>query len=247
MNPFKKSTKQLSIFVTAGYPKLESTVDQLIFLQNSGIDFVELGIPFSDPLADGPMIQESSSIALKNGMTLDLLFQQVESVKNTIQIPIVLMGYFNPIVKYGIEKFIKRAKECRIRGLIIPDLSFEIAQTHYPELFNNPDLPLIFLITPETEKIRIEQIVAASKNSFIYLVSSNSITGEGNKIEANSHRYQEIKKLTGDIPLMLGFGIKSIADIQMAHKILDGAIIGSEYIRQLKDGKHEEYIQKITS
>lgn len=245
MNPFQKTSKQLSIFVTAGYPTLESTVEQLLFLQHSGIDFIELGIPFSDPMADGPIIQESSAIALQNGMTLELLFDQIESIKDEIQIPIVLMGYLNPILKFGLVRFIDRAKKCNIKGLIIPDLSYEIVQSHYSELMKDTTLPLIYLITPETETSRISNIVESSVNSFIYLVSSNSITGEGNKLEQNKIRYEEIKKLTKDVPVMLGFGIKNVADIQLAQEVLDGAIIGSEYIRQLSEGKHEAFIHTL--
>lgn len=245
MNPFQKTSKQLSIFVTAGYPTLESTVEQILFLQNSGIDFIELGIPFSDPMADGPVIQESSAIALQNGMTLELLFEQIESIKNEIQIPIVLMGYLNPILKFGLERFVDRAKKCNIKGIIIPDLSFEIVQSHYSELFNNTSLPLIYLITPETEASRISNIVESSVNSFIYLVSSNSITGEGNKLAQNKLKYGEIKKLTKDVPVMLGFGIKTANDVELAQEVLDGAIIGSEYIRQLSEGKQEEFIQSL--
>lgn len=245
MNPFQKTSKQLSIFVTAGYPTLESTVEQLLFLQNSGIDFIELGIPFSDPMADGPIIQESSAIALQNGMTLELLFNQIESIKDEIQIPIVLMGYLNPILKFGLEQFVDRAKKCNVKGLIIPDLSYEIVQSHYSELMKDATLPLIYLITPATETSRISNIVESSVNSFIYLVSSNSITGEGNKLEQNKTKYEEIKKLTKDIPVMLGFGIKTVNDVSIAQEVLDGAIIGSEYIRQLSEGKQIEFIQSL--
>lgn len=245
MNPFHKTSKQLSIFVTSGYPTLESTVEQIIFLQQSGVDFIELGIPFSDPMADGPIIQESSAIALQNGMTLELLFEQIESIKNEIQIPIVLMGYLNPILKFGLERFVDRAKKCNIKGLIIPDLSYEIVQSHYSELMKVTSIPLIYLITPETEASRISKIAENSVNSFIYLVSSNSITGEGNKLVQNKLKYSEIKKLTKNVPVMLGFGIKTSDDVQLANEVLDGAIIGSEYIRHLSEGKQEEFIQSI--
>lgn len=245
MNSFKKDKKQLSIFITAGYPKLESTTVQLLSLQNAGVDFIELGIPFSDPMADGPIIQESSAVALKNGMHMKLLFEQLESIKDQLTIPIVLMGYFNPILQYGIERFIKKAEICNVKGFIIPDLSFEIAQSNFKIHFSKTNIPLIYLITPSTSDERIKKISEQSENGFIYLVTSNATTGQKDKVKLDQSRLKEIKTITKDVPLFLGFGIKTKADFQNAQLIADGAIIGSEYIRNVNQTTEKDYIQSL--
>lgn len=247
MNPFKKEKKQLSIFITAGFPTLESTADQLLTLQKSGVDFIELGIPFSDPMADGPVIQESSSVALNNGMQLNLLFEQLEAIKDQLTIPIVLMGYFNPILQYGLQRFIQKSASCNIKGFIIPDLSFEIAQANYADHFNENSIPLIYLITPTTSNDRIEKITQHSTKGFIYLVTSNSTTGQNKAVTLDQNRLKEIKEITQEVPLFLGFGIKNKQDVENAQHIADGAIIGSEYIRKVNEKSEKEYIASLLS
>ena len=247
MNPFKKDKKQLSIFITAGYPKLESTTEQLLSLQNAGIDFIELGIPFSDPMADGPVIQESSTIALQNGMQMNLMFEQLESIKDQLTIPIVLMGYLNPILQFGIDRFMENSKTCNVKGFIIPDISLEIAQSPNFIKFLESEIPLIFLITPLTSDERIKEISSYSKNGFIYLVTSNSTTGQNADVILDQKRFLEIKAITQDIPLFLGFGIKTKIDVQNAQLIADGAIIGSEYIRKVNQNSEKEYIRSLVN
>ena len=167
MNRFIKQKQQIGIFITAGYPQLESTEEQLRSIQDAGADFIEVGMPFSDPMADGPTIQKSSMIALKNGMNLKIMFSQLMSAKNDIHIPIVLMGYFNPVLNYGIENFFKDAQKSGVSGIIIPDLSPEIHQHYFAKLTDQFNIPLIHLITPETSNERILTIAELSKNGFI--------------------------------------------------------------------------------
>jgi len=238
MNKFIKKNKQLSIFITAGFPNLDSTTKEILSLQKKGVDFLEVGIPFSDPMADGPIIQKSSEIALKNGMNLDILFNQLASIKDEVKIPLVLMGYFNPILKYDIRKFLQRCKEIGVRSTIIPDLSLEIYERFYKEMFDEFSVSMIFLVTPDTELKRVEQIVEISKDSFVYLVSSSKITGQGFVVnEETQLKYKKIKEACKGVPLMLGFGISSKKDIIQAHQFCDGAIIGSAYIKSIMEEK----------
>ena len=243
MNPFIKNKKQLSIFITAGFPKLESTKDQLLYLQDSGVDFIEVGIPFSDPMADGEIIQKASSIALKNGMNLKLLFRQLESIQSTIQVPIVLMGYLNPILQFGIEHFLINCQKLKIKSVIIPDLSLEIYERYYQSLFEKYNVSISFLITPQTSDLRVERIAEVCKSSFVYLVSKKSITGNETIQLDQQEEYQRIKNLCKETPLMLGFGISSKSDIEKAHLHCDGAIIGSAYIKSILEER--SYIDEI--
>lgn len=243
MNPFKKAPKQLSIFVTAGYPKLNSLKEQIPFLEKSGVDFIEVGIPFSDPMADGPTIQESSAIALKNGMNLELLFEQLAETE--FKLPLVLMGYFNPILKYGIEKFLKDCQSIGIKSVILPDMSLEIYEHFYIESFEKHGVHPSFLITPLTEQKRVERIANACKNSFVYLVSSNSTTGSTTKMVDQSESYAQIKLLCKDTPLFVGFGIKTREDVLQIQKSVDGAIIGSAYLNALKVNQEKAYLKSI--
>lgn len=246
MNPFKKQNKQLSIFITAGYPSLESTTKQILTLQEQGIDFIEVGIPFSDPMADGPVIQETSSIALKNGMHLDLLFDQLFSIKESVKIPLVIMGYLNPVLQYGIEKFLLKCKELSIASVILPDMSLELYERFYQSNFKKYGISVSFLITPTTSDDRIERIANVSRNSFVYLVSQTSITGGTSAINSEMNdRYKEIKQICGETPVMLGFGINSKDDVFKAHQNCDGAIIGSAYLKALKNGKESEFVENL--
>ena len=247
MNPFKKNGKSLSLFITAGYPKKESLAEQILLLQEQEIDFLEIGIPFSDPMADGPVIQETSSIALKNGMNLDLLFEQLAVIKDQIKVPLVLMGYLNPILQFGLDSFLKQCKLVGISGLIIPDLSFELVQNKYRSTFDSHQIPLIYLVTPSTSDTRIAQIAQVSQMSFIYLVGQNKITGSSYSLSAHAKRYSEVKLLCGEVPLFLGFGISSSVQKKEAFNYLDGVIVGSAYLRALSIGKEEEFIENLVS
>lgn len=237
-NRFKKDKKQLSIFITAGFPELNSTGKQILELQAKGVDFIEVGIPFSDPMADGPVIQHSSEIALKNGMTLNLLFQQLKAIKEEVKIPLVLMGYLNPILAFGLERFLEACQQINVSTVIIPDLSFEIYQRFHQTTFEKHGVSLVFLITPDTSEERIRQIEQVSQNSFVYLVSSTKITGGGFEITNElGIKYKKIRGILKDTPLMMGFGISNLTDAKKAQAYCDGAIIGSAYIKAIFSGK----------
>jgi tryptophan synthase alpha chain len=247
MNPFKKNGKSVSIFLTAGYPQKESLSQQILFLQNQGIDFLEIGIPFSDPMADGPVIQETSFIALKNGMNITVLFEQLEAIKDQINIPLVIMSYLNPILQFGLDAFLLKCEESSISGLIIPDLSFDLVQNNYQKHFGISKTPLIYLITPSTPTERITQIAQVSSDSFIYLIGQNKITGSSYALSDYADRYSEIKSLCQDIPLFLGFGISTAAQKKEAFKKVDGVIIGSAYLQALSQKKEVEFVEKLMS
>ncbi len=234
-----ENKKLLSIYFTAGYPKLNDTVEILQQLEKNGVDLVEIGLPFSDPLADGPTIQESSQKALENGMTTALLFEQLQNIRKTVSIPLIIMGYFNPILQFGVENFCKKCVEVGIDGLILPDLPLAEYEEHYAEIFKKHGLINIFLITPQTSEARIRQIDAASEG-FIYMVSSASVTGNsegfGNEQEAYFNR---IASLSLANPQIVGFGIHNSQTFQQATTSSKGAIIGSAFIKMLSEkGKH---------
>ncbi len=247
MNPFKKTGKSVSIFITAGYPKKESLTEQILFLQDQGIDFLEIGIPFSDPMADGPVIQETSSIALKNGMNLAVLFEQLSGMKEQIKIPLVLMGYLNPILQFGVDSFLIKCESAGISGLIIPDLSFELVEKKYQHSFGSSKIPLIYLITPATSDSRIAQIAQLSTKSFIYLVGQNKITGSSYSLSEHQVRYSELQLLSNGVPLFLGFGISTAAQKQEASNYTDGVIIGSAYLQALSKKTEEEFLENLLS
>lgn len=244
MNQFKKETKQLSIFVTAGYPELDSLNKQLNTLEANGVDFVEVGIPFSDPMADGPTIQQTSDIALKNGINLELLFKQLN--QRTSQLPIVLMGYLNPVLSYGIDRFLTSCNQVGVRSVIIPDMSLEIYNRFYRERFEKHEVFPCFLITPTSSVERIQKVSEACKNSFVYLVSSNATTGGESSFGPNqSTVYQSIRKTCGDTPLFIGFGIDSKEKVEFVQRVSDGAIIGSAYLKALKKDQSLEFLRSI--
>lgn len=246
MNPFYKTLKQVSIFTQAGYPQLESLADQLITLQKSGVDFIEIGIPFSDPMADGPVIQHTSSIALENGMTLDLLFRQLSQVRDQLTVPIVLMGYLNPVLQYGLGNFLAKCQDLNIASLILPDLSYELYETRYAKVFEAYNVPLTFLITPATDDERVKNIAAACRESFVYLVGQTSITGNGYLIdEVKQARYRELKALCGVTPLFLGFGIDSPQKRDQGFQECDGVIIGTAYLKSLAEGTSETFLENM--
>ncbi len=230
---FKGDKKLLSIYFSAGYPKLEDTVPILKQLQSSGVDMVEIGLPFSDPLADGPTIQESSTQALRNGMSTKKLFQQLEGIRKEIEIPLILMGYFNPLLQFGVENFCKKCDEIGIDGLIIPDLPVEVYHEKYKTLFDQYGLYNMFLITPQTSESRIRFIDQVS-NGFIYMVSSASVTGAKNTFgETQKAYFKRIQNMNLKTPTVVGFGISNAETFKDAANASRGAIIGSAFIKFL--------------
>lgn len=231
----QENKKLLSIYFTAGYPQLDDTKTILEQLEKSGVDLVEIGLPFSDPLADGPTIQASSTQALKNGMTTEKLFEQLEGIRETVSIPLIIMGYFNPILQYGIENFCKKCAEIGIDGLIIPDLPLEVYTEEYQAIFQQYGLQNIFLITPQTSEKRIRQIDEASEG-FIYMVSSASITGAKNNFgDAQQAYFERIHQMKLKHPQIVGFGISNTETFEKATQFAKGAIIGSAFIKHLTE------------
>lgn len=230
-----ENKKTLSIYFTAGYPELQDTVPILESLEKAGADMIEIGLPFSDPLADGPTIQSSSTKALKNGMTTKLLFEQLKSVRNTVSIPLIIMGYFNPVLQYGVEAFCKKCNEVGIDGLILPDLPLHEYTEHYKAIFEKHSLSIAFLITPQTSEERIREIDKAS-NSFIYVVSSFGTTGAKTSISYSQKKYfDKIGALALKNPQVVGFGVSNAATFNAATVHAKGAIIGSAFINILTE------------
>lgn len=231
----EKEKNILSVYFTAGFPRLNDTAAILLHLQDAGADMIEIGIPFSDPMADGPTIQESNHLALQNGMRLKVLFQQLEDVREKIHIPVILMGYLNPVIQYGVEAFCESCARTGVDGLIIPDLPMQDYLDRYKQVFDEYGIYNIFLITPQTSESRIRQIDAHSKG-FIYMVSSASVTGAKEGISPEQIDYfNRIKNMNLKNPLMIGFGISNNQTFKMACSYASGAIIGSAFIRVLKE------------
>ncbi|SHI34607.1 tryptophan synthase, alpha chain [Mesonia phycicola] len=244
----QEDKKLLSIYFTAGYPQLNDTKTILENLEKSGVDMVEIGLPFSDPLADGPTIQASSTQALNNGMTTEKLFEQLKDIRKTVTIPLIIMGYFNPILQYGIENFCKKCAEIGIDGLIIPDLPLEVYTEEYQAIFQQYGLQNIFLITPQTSEKRIQQIDEASEG-FIYMVSSASITGAKNSFgDAQQAYFERIDQMKLQHPQIVGFGISNAETFDKATQFAKGAIIGSAFIKHLTENgtlQIESFIKQI--
>ena len=229
----QKKENILSVYFTAGYPNLNNTIEIIQELEKNGVDLIEIGIPFSDPTADGPIIQKSSETALKNGMSLNLLFEQLKTVRKSVNIPLILMGYFNPVFQFGVEQFCQNCAEIGIDGAILPDLPLDEFKLKYKSFFKKNKLHNILLITPQTSIGRIEQIDAASKG-FIYMVSSSSTTGVGKKVDDFQQDYfQRIQQMKLRNPRLIGFGISDKETFQNACKYAEGAIIGSAFITAL--------------
>lgn len=226
----------LSIYFTAGFPKLDDTSKVLHELIMSGVDMIEIGIPFSDPLADGPIIQHSSEVALKNGMNLELLFQQLEkSIIKSSQSVMLLMGYLNPVLQFGVKEFCKRASEAGISGVILPDLPLDEYLGKYKLIFEKYNLKNIFLITPQTSEKRI-RMIDENSDGFIYMVSSASTTGTKVGMNDESEKYfSRIQKMNLKNPLMIGFGISDKKSFSKACNYANGAIIGSAFIKELEN------------
>jgi tryptophan synthase alpha chain len=231
---FQEDKKLLSIYFSAGFPNLEDTVPILKNLQAAGVDMVEIGLPFSDPLADGPTIQESSTRALENGMNTHKLFEQLQGIRDHIEIPLILMGYFNPMMQFGIEKFCQQCEAIGIDGLIIPDLPVDVYNEHYKSLFDKHGLYNMFLITPQTPEERIQYIDEVS-NGFIYMVSSAAVTGAQSSFGATQADYfKRIANMNLKTETVVGFGISNSDTYQAAITHSRGAIIGSAFIKFLE-------------
>ncbi|TCI85164.1 tryptophan synthase subunit alpha [Tenacibaculum sp. M341] len=231
---FQKNDKNLlSIFFTAGFPELNATQQTIASLEENGVDFIEVGLPYSDPLADGPTIQHSSSVALKNEMNLDVVFEQLQVIKDTNRTPLVLMGYVNQIIKYGEEAFCQKVVDCGIDTIIIPDLPMVEYESHYKALFAKYGITNVFLITPQTSEERIRKIDTLTE-SFIYMVASSSITGAKGEISQQQIDYFErIKAMNLQSKLIIGFGISDNKTFSKACEYGNGAIIGSAFIKSL--------------
>lgn len=239
----QENKKLLSIYFTAGYPEQNDTVKIIQDLEKNGVDMIEIGLPFSDPLADGPTIQESSTAALKNGMTTEKLFEQLKGIRETVSIPLIVMGYFNPMLQYGVEAFCKKCHEIGIDGLIMPDLPLDVYQADYEATFKKYGLINVFLITPQTSDDRIRQIDTAS-DGFIYMVSSASVTGSKSGFgNTQTEYFERIASMNLKNPQIVGFGIKDAQTFQAATKNAKGAIIGSAFIKHLTSNG----IEKINS
>jgi len=236
----KEEKKILSIYFTAGFPRLNDTKKIISKLEKHNVDLIEVGIPFSDPLADGETIQKSSKKAIENGMTIHTLFSQLKDLRKKVKIPVILMGYLNPIIQFGIEKFCMKSKEIGIDGLIIPDLPVEIFIEEYKNLFIKNNLFNIFLITPQTSEERIKLIDKNSKG-FIYMVSSSSITGPKKNLEDTSFKYfDKISNMNLNNPSIVGFGISNRETYEKVIERSKGAIIGSAFINFIEQNSIED-------
>lgn len=245
-----KDKNVLSIYFTSGFPKLEDTTKVIQKLGNSGVDFIEVGLPYSDPLADGSTIQNSSQKALENGINLDIVFNQLMTIKQSNTTPLVLMGYLNQLLKYGEEKFCQKVVECGIDTVIIPDLPMIEFENHYQQLFAKYGINNVFLITPQTEEDRIRKIDSYTE-SFIYMVASNSITGAKGEISQQQIDYfKRIRAMDLKSELIIGFGISDCITFSKVCEYANGAIIGSAFIKHLEDNgvnKIEGFISNLLS
>jgi len=231
-----KKAGVLNVYVTAGFPSLDSTLPLMQAIQDSGADIIELGMPYSDPLADGPVIQSSSLVALQNGMTLETLFAQLKDMRKSIRIPVILMGYLNPVLQYGFEKFCRSAAEAGVDGLILPDLpEFEYEHEYGPVIQRN-GLDCIFLVTPETSEARVKRLDSMS-SGFLYAVSSSSITGSDKNMDTVGAYLERLKDYGLRNPILVGFGIRDKASFKQAAAHANGAIIGTAFIQAIDKAK----------
>jgi tryptophan synthase alpha chain len=228
----KKDQEILNVYCTAGYPQLHSTLEVMKALQENGADIIELGMPYSDPLADGPVIQQSSTIALTNGMTIKRLFEQLKDFREAISIPVLLMGYMNPVLQYGFESFCADAAAAGIDGLILPDLPEHEFETEYGSIMKKHGLDFVFLVTPETSEARTRKLDELS-TGFLYAVSSSSTTGTDKKMVDVSSFLKKLKGMSLKNPVLVGFGIKDKTTFKTACASANGAIIGTAYIKAL--------------
>ena len=239
--------KFLSLYFCAGAPTLDGTGDVIKTMQRRGIDFIEVGIPFSDPMADGPVIQDAATQALRNGMSVKLLFQQLKAIKDDVTIPLILMGYLNPIMQYGIEEFCQSCVDSGVSGVIIPDLPFKYYQEQIKPVADRYDLRVIMLITPETSEDRI-RFIDQNTDGFIYMVSSAAITGAQKSFdEAKQEYFRRINAMNLRNPRMIGFGISNRQTLKAAQDNAAGAIIGSKFVTLLSEsgGNADEALDKL--
>ena len=238
----EKGKNVLNVYFTAGHPSVDSVKDIIFTLQDNGVDLIELGLPYSDPLADGLAIQKSSDTALKNGMNLHKLFAILEEIKDEVKVPIILMGYFNQMLQYGEDAFLDRAKSVGVAGFILPDLPMDEYEAKYKAKFEERDLSISFLITPLTEDERIHQADRLS-SGFLYVVSQSSITGKTGEISQKQEDYfDKISSMSLQSPQLIGFGIHDRASFGRAAQYAQGAIVGSAFIRVVDDGFNKEKI-----
>lgn len=242
-NTFETDKKILNIYCTAGYPKLNSTLPVMQSLQESGADIIEIGMPYSDPLADGETIQKSSLIALANGMTMQVLFDQLKDMRATVTIPVILMGYMNPVLQFGFENFCAAAAKVGVDGLILPDLPQHEFENTYSEILKKYHLDFVFLVTPETSEERVRKLDSLS-SGFLYAVSSSSTTGGDKDFEAVEKYLQRLQRYQLQNPIMVGFGIKDKKSFNEACKYANGAIIGSAYIKMIQHAQAPESITR---
>jgi tryptophan synthase alpha chain len=243
----QKNKRVLNVYCTAGYPLLNSTIDVMKALQENGADMIELGMPYSDPLADGPVIQHSSTIALANGMTIKKLFEQLRDCRKEIHLPLVLMGYMNPVLQYGFEKFCNDASTVGIDGLILPDLPMHEFETEYGAIIKKYKLDFIFLVTPETSDERIKKLDELS-TGFIYAVSSSSTTGTEKNMVSVATYLERLGRLQLKNPVLVGFGIKDRRSFDDACQLANGAIIGTAFIKALEtNGSIEKTVKQFIS
>ena len=236
-NLFKAQSKRvLNVYCTAGYPDLNSTLQIMESLQENGANIIELGMPYSDPLADGEVIQRSSLHALSNGMTLQVLFEQLREMRKIIHIPVVLMGYMNPILQFGFEAFCARAKEVGVDGLILPDLPLYEFENIYGKTIKDNGLDFIFLVTPETPEERLRKLDILS-SGFLYAVSSSATTGKDKDFTQVALYLKRLQQMNLKNPILVGFGIKDKQSFDAVNEFTQGAIIGSAYINALAKGE----------
>ncbi len=247
LNELFKNKKEpiLSIYFTAGYPNLDSTLDIAEALEKGGADFIEIGFPYSDPVADGPVIQASSQHALNSGMTLSILFDQLKDLRKRVSMPVLLMGYVNPVLQYGVENFCNKAAEVGVDGVIVPDLPMYEYENLYKNCFLGNKLSNIFLVTPQTSEERIRKIDELS-NGFIYLLSSSSTTGKDLKVSNEADAYfKRIKDMNLKNPTMIGFGISDQKSFDKAAEYTRGAIVGSAFVKFLATDNALENVREF--
>ena len=228
----RKKDSVLNIYCTAGFPKLESTLEVMQSLERNGADIIELGMPYSDPLADGPVIQQSGNTSLQNGMSIEKLFSQLDGFRSSISLPVILMGYLNPLLQFGFERFCASAKHVGIDGLIIPDLPQPEFEREYKNMVKAAGLDFVFLVTPETSAERIRALDASS-TGFLYAVSSSSLTGSNKNFDDANAYLRRLKDMNLNNPVLVGFGVRDRPSFQSASKHVNGAIIGSAYIQAI--------------
>lgn len=246
----RKNNRVLNVYCTAGFPQLNSTLEVMQLLEQNGADIIELGMPYSDPLADGEVIQQSSSVAIANGMTIQVLFEQLATMRQSVKIPVILMGYMNPVLQYGFERFCKDAAAVGVDGLILPDLPEHEFETQYGAIIKQYGLDFIFLVTPETSEARVRKLDTLS-SGFLYAVSSSSTTGSNQQMNDVGAYLKRLQDYGLRNPVLVGFGIKDKASFDAACAQSNGAIIGTAFIRALQEASDnipsavQRFLQKV--